>query len=71
MLASPDATPAPMGDFTVGADGVGHLADGAGLAVPGLILAVTHEPAPDPTAPTLPILASGQARPPVAPDQPA
>jgi hypothetical protein len=71
MLASADATPVPMGDFTVGSDGVGHLADGAGQAVPGLILAVSHEPAPSPTAPTLPILASGQARPPATPDQPA
>ncbi len=54
-----DVAPVPLGDVTVGADG---LAVGTGLspvAEPGMILALTLEPTAGATAPTLPIVASG------------
>jgi hypothetical protein len=69
MIASAESDPVPIGEFQVGSDGVGYLPDGAGPASAGVVLAVTREPQPSATTPTLPILASGGARP--APEQPA
>jgi anti-sigma factor RsiW len=69
MIASAESDPVPIGEFQVGSDGVGYLPDGAGPAAAGVVLAVTREPQPSATTPTLPILASGGARP--APEQPA
>jgi len=56
-----DGGPVPIGGFTVGPDRVGLLSDGGVPAEPGAVLALTREPAPGATAPTLPILASGTA----------
>jgi hypothetical protein len=69
MIASADSEPIPIGEFRVGGDGVGYLPNGAGPASPGVVLAVTLEPQPAATTPTLPIVASGGARP--APEQAA
>jgi hypothetical protein len=57
--------PIPIGGFTVGSDGRGGLAIAARAAAPGSVIALTREPGPNATAPTLPIVASGpaQARP--------
>jgi len=56
-----DAAPRPLGGFTVGGSGTGALA-GRGLpADPGVALAITLEPGPGATTPTLPILALGAA----------
>jgi anti-sigma-K factor RskA len=47
-----DAAPVPLGDFRVGASGVGYL-EAAGLpAESGIVLALTREPGPDATAPS-------------------
>jgi anti-sigma-K factor RskA len=56
--------PVPVGGFTVGADGLATFASRAGPTAPGAIVAVTLEPGPGATAPTLPIVASGIATPP-------
>jgi hypothetical protein len=54
-----DAAPVPLGGFTVGEGGTGRL-DGTGVpAEPGMTLALTREPGPGATAPTLPILTAG------------
>jgi hypothetical protein len=51
----------PIGGFTIGPSGVGGLTSpGAGPAQNATI-ALTREPRPNPTAPTLPIIASGIA----------
>jgi hypothetical protein len=44
--------PIPVGGFTVGADGVGYVADLPAAGTGPLIVAVTLEPAPNPTAPS-------------------
>ncbi|HEX8939546.1 MAG TPA: anti-sigma factor, partial [Candidatus Limnocylindrales bacterium] len=55
--------PAPLGSFSVGSDGRGWL-EGISVAGPGpLTLALTREPGPGATKPTLPIVSSGTARP--------
>jgi hypothetical protein len=54
------AAPMPIGSFTVAGNGLGWL----DLTVPGggdVILALTREPGPGATTPTLPIVASGAA----------
>ena len=56
-----DAAPVPLGGFTVGEGGTGRL-DGTGMpAEPGMTLALTREPGPGATTPTLPILTAGTA----------
>jgi hypothetical protein len=55
--------PVPLGSFAVGGDGLGWLAD---LALPpgsNVVVALTKEPGPGATKPTLPIVASGTAGP--------
>ena len=55
--------PVPIGSFAVGGDGLGWLAD---LALPpgsNVVVALTKEPGPGATKPTLPIVASGTAGP--------
>ena len=55
--------PAPIGSFGVGGDGFGWLAE---LTVPlgeGVTIALTREPGPGATTPTLPIVALGTAAP--------
>jgi anti-sigma factor RsiW len=56
-----DSAPVPLGGFTVGDSGNGRL-DGTGVpAEPGMTLALTREPGPGATTPTLPILTAGAA----------
>ena len=55
--------PAPIGSFSVGGDGLGWLAE---LTVPpgdGVTVALTKEPGPGATTPTLPVVAAGTAAP--------
>jgi hypothetical protein len=54
-----DAAPVPIGEFTVAGDGVAVATARTPAATPGAILALTLEPAPGATSPTLPIVASG------------
>lgn len=54
-----EAAPVPLGGFTVGAGGTGTFHASTGLAQPGAILALTLEPAPGATTPTLPVLTLG------------
>jgi anti-sigma-K factor RskA len=56
-----DGVPVPLGSFAVGASGVASFqADGLPTD-PGIVLALTLEPGPDATTPTLPIVSSGTA----------
>ena len=56
-----DTAPAPLGGFAVGDAGTGRL-DSSGLPVePGMTLALTREPEPGATTPTMPVLAAGTA----------
>jgi len=57
-----DAAPVPIGEFTVGADGVAALAARVPVATAGAVLALTLEPAPGARTPTLPIVAAGVTR---------
>ncbi|MBF6604920.1 MAG: anti-sigma factor [Chloroflexi bacterium] len=54
------AAPTPIGSFTVGPDGTGSLT-GAGPGAAGVTVALTLEPGPGATTPTLPIVSSGVA----------
>ena len=56
-----DAAPRPLGGFTVGGSGTGALAASGLPADPGVALAITLEPGPGASTPTLPILALGAA----------
>ena len=56
-----DGVPVPLGSFQVDASGTGTLASSGLPTDPGIVLALTREPAPGATSPTLPIVASGQA----------
>ena len=56
-----DGVPVPIGDFAVGADGVAVFTADATPASAGVTLALTREPAPGATAPTLPIVSAGVA----------
>jgi anti-sigma-K factor RskA len=56
-----DGVPRPLGDITVDESGTGVL-QATGLPVEaGIVLALTREPAPGATAPTLPIVSMGTA----------
>ena len=55
--------PVPVGGFVVAADGVGGLIARRPVSGEGLAVAVTLEPRPGATTPTLPIVALGAARP--------
>lgn len=57
-----DGTPVPMGSFTVGPDNVGGTVSATGPTELGVTVALTLEPKPGATAPTLPILAVGTAQ---------
>lgn len=56
-----DAGPVPIGGFAVGSDGTGTFAVTGTIATAGATLALTREPGPGATAPTLPIVSSGVA----------
>jgi anti-sigma factor RsiW len=54
-----DARPVPIGGFAVGSGGIATFAADATPATAGAVIALTREPRPGATTPTLPILASG------------
>lgn len=58
------AAPVPIGSFVVGGDGLGWLSELAVPAGDSVVVALTREPGPGATKPTLPIVASGAAAPP-------
>jgi len=60
-VIAPGGAPVPIGGFNVGQDGTGRLVSPQGSASPGVTLALTREPGPNATAPTLPIVSSGVA----------
>jgi hypothetical protein len=55
----PCSSPAPTGSFQVGDAGVGSIPAAATPVAPLAVIAITLEPGPGATTPTLPILASG------------
>lgn len=63
-LIGSNGTPLPVGSFTVGSAGTGTLVATAiaSGAEAGVVVALTREPGPGATTPTLPILASGTAQ---------
>jgi len=56
-----DRTPVPLGSFTVGASGTASFAASGLPTSPGIVLALTSEPGPGATTPTLPIISKGVA----------
>jgi hypothetical protein len=61
-LIGANGKPVPAGSFAVGGSGVGTLAAPVGSGDPGVVVALTREPGPGATTPTLPIIAQGQGR---------
>ena len=60
VIAS-DGVPVPIGSFQVGESGVGYLETSGLPSAEGIVLALTREPGPDATTPTLPIISAGVA----------
>ena len=60
-VIAPGGAPVPIGGFAVGQDGTGKLVARQVGATAGVTLALTREPAPNATTPTLPIVSSGVA----------
>ncbi len=58
--------PVPVGGFTVGPNGTATFTSRAGPGGPGAVVALTLEPGPSATTPTLPIVSKGVAGPPPA-----
>ena len=56
-----DGVPVPVGNFRVGDTGIGFLEAGGLPSAEGITLALTLEPAPGATTPTMPIISSGVA----------
>ncbi len=56
-----DGVPIALGDFTVGKDGTGSLAATGAPTAAGVVVALTLEPGPGATTPTLPIISKGVA----------
>ena len=56
-----DGTPVPIGGFVAGGTGAATFTASGISAEPGVTLALTREPAPGATTPTLPIVSAGQA----------
>ena len=56
-----DGTPVPLGSFKVGANGTASFTAGGLPATAGIVLALTREPGPGATTPTLPIVSKGVA----------
>ncbi len=61
-LIGSNKKPVAIGDFSVASDGVGYLPDGQGPTATGVVVALTLEPGPGATKPTLPVVSSGVAR---------
>ena len=60
-VIGPDGVPQPLGSFQVGRDGTASLNAEAIPAADGLVLALTLEPGPGVSTPTLPIISKGVA----------
>ena len=56
-----DGVPVPVGDFKVDSSGTGFLEAGGLPAADGIVLALTREPGPGATIPTMPIISKGVA----------
>jgi anti-sigma-K factor RskA len=56
-----DGVPVPVGNFRVGESGIGFLQTGGVPSAEGIVLALTLEPGPGATTPTMPIISSGVA----------
>jgi anti-sigma-K factor RskA len=56
-----DGVPVPLGSFAVGGNGTASFAASGLPAEPGIVLALTLEPGPGATTPTLPIVSAGTA----------
>ena len=56
-----DGVPVPVGNFRVGESGIGFLEAGGLPSAEGIVLALTLEPGPGATTPTMPIISSGVA----------
>jgi Anti-sigma-K factor rskA. len=56
-----DGPPVPLGSFTVGAAGTASFAASGLSTSPGIVLALTKEPGPGATTPTMPIISKGVA----------
>jgi anti-sigma factor RsiW len=56
-----DGVPVPLGSFTVGRDGTGTLQASGLPTEAGIVLALTLEPGPGATTPTMPIISRGVA----------
>jgi hypothetical protein len=61
-LVAGNAAPVPIGGFQVGGSGSGTLLATDATPVPGEVVALTLEPGPGATSPTLPLIASGAAQ---------
>ncbi|HEY2916022.1 MAG TPA: anti-sigma factor, partial [Candidatus Limnocylindrales bacterium] len=60
-LIGADGKPVPAGSFAVGATGVGTMSVAVAGAGSHVVVALTREPGPGATAPTLPIVLQGTA----------
>jgi anti-sigma-K factor RskA len=56
-----DGVPVPLGSFTVGSSGTAYFAAGGLPNAEGILLALTLEPGPNATTPTMPIISAGAA----------
>lgn len=61
-LVAGNAAPVPIGGFQVGVSGSGTLLATNATPAPGEVVALTLEPGPGATSPTLPLIASGAAQ---------
>jgi hypothetical protein len=58
---APGAAPVPLGELAVAGNGAGFMQGSGVPPSPGLVVALTREPHPGATTPTLPIISSGAA----------
>jgi hypothetical protein len=61
-LVAGNSAPVPIGGFQVGGSGSGTLLSTNATPSPGVVVALTLEPGPGATSPTLPLIASGAAQ---------
>jgi hypothetical protein len=65
VIVASDPNPIPIGDFKPGPNGTATFVSVPTSATAGATIALTKEPGPGATTPTMPILSAGQAAPPV------
>jgi anti-sigma-K factor RskA len=58
-----DGVPVDIGSFAVGRGGTASFTAAGVPATPGIVLALTREPGPGATTPTMPIISKGVAQP--------